>query len=524
MKSLFLYNLTANEERLVAEIRQAMEWKESVNICSTNGMEVSLVVRNVLSDLLRRMSDAGNRFLTLSLGGSRFEYNLHHIVQLANELGILRTICFDDVNFIPSIVEGMSRNPNLREISLCIASPNWRISAIKLFCKTLNSPLSRIETLRVRTWTHVDCFTRDQIDTPEVAKWDEGLDPILQALVGKASVHHLELRVHDLFSTSQTSILHQCLCHSDCQIATLDLRVQRSATRAHSNINPLHWIFPGMKENTRLKHLHLCGWKLTAANSDSIIDALRTCHHLEEFIFDRSQLEGSPSSFIVALIQLDFLKSISSYSNAWKLSPPRRYDELDVSALLPALSENSSLESLYLRDMNVSTETINKLLHVIGEHCTNLKVLELINVSKLSVSEEEPFLEPLRCPGIQKLHLVGLPPFASKRRRGAQYEDRAAWFRDALEKCPRLHSFGPGENHGLSRFLVDIDADLLHTADFHKYGQVMVAKSSSPSLWPHVLEKIQSEMDNSNRISSLIFELLAKGCMEYCLQADNTSI
>ncbi|CAJ1955335.1 unnamed protein product [Cylindrotheca closterium] len=518
MKSLFLYNLTANEERLVAEIRQAMEWKESVNICSTNGMEVSLIVRNVLSELLVRISEVGNRFMTLSLGGSKFGCNLNHVVQLANELGILKKICFDDVNFIPSIVHGMCLNPNLLEISLCIASPNWRKSALISFCKALTNPQSRLEILRVRTWTHVDCFTRNQLDIPQVTQWDEGLDPILQALVGKNSIHYLEVQVHDLFSTEQKSILNQCLCHEDCQIATLDLRVQRSTTKDPSNANALSWIFPGMKKNTRLRHIHFCGWKLTAGHSKEIINALQSCRHIEGFKFDRSQLESNPSAFITALLKLDFLKSISSYSNGWKLSPPRRYDEFDISALLPAITGNNSLEALYLRDMNVSIESINELLRIIGEHCPHLNTLELINMSKLSTSGEDRFLEPLRCPYIEKVHLVGLPPFASKRRRGAQYEDRTAWFRRALVECPRLYSFGPGENYGLSRFLVDIDTNLLHSADFHKYGQLVVGKSNPPSLWTHVLHKIQCELDDPKRISSVIFALLAKGCIQSFIQ------
>lgn len=521
MKPLFLYNLTANEERLVAEIRQAIEWKESVNICSTHGMEVSVIVRNVLSELLVKMSEVGNRFLTLSLGGSRFDCNLNHIIRLANELGILKKICFDDVNYIPSIVQGLCLNPNLREISLCIASSSWRKSALTSFYKALTNPQSRLEILRVRTWTQVDCFTRNHLDMPHVAQWDEGLDPILQALVGKCSIQYLELQVHNLFSTEQKSMLHQCLCHEDCQISTLDLRVQGSTTKDHSNANALGWIFPGMEVNTRLKNIHFCGWKLTATDSKEIINALRSCRHIEGFKFDRSQLESSPSAFIIALLQLDFLKSISSYSNAWKLTPPRRYDEFDVSALLPAIIGNNSLEALYLRDMNVSTESINELLRLIGEHCPHLNTLELINASKPSTSDENTFLAPLRFSNIEKLHLVGLPPFASKRLRGAQYADRTVWFRQALEKCPRLYSFGPGENYGFSRFLVDIGTNLLHTADLHKYGQVLVGKSNVPSLWPHVLSKIQCELDDPKRISSVIFALLTKGCLQSCVQSDD---
>eukprot|EP00980_Cylindrotheca_fusiformis_P028964 scaffold22680_cov107-Cylindrotheca_fusiformis.AAC.33 len=516
MKPLFLYNLNTNEERLVSEIQLAHEWKDSLNICSTLGMEVSETVRDALLALLQDMSKSESRYLTLSLGGCRFNCNLAQVVKRGNELSLLEKISIDDADFIPSIVGGVFQNSQLREISLCIASPAWKESAaLDSLCQVLNTTSSKVECLRIRTWTYIDNFYRNNGNMPDTSSWDNGVDPILEAIVGNISIKHLQLQLQDTLSPSQTKSTQTILSHPNCRIAKLDLRIQKMRRSTPSTSNLLECILSGIICNTYLKCFHLCGWKMNSKDAESLLKALQVCRHIEGFKFDRSMLECDRNQFFTKLLQLDFLKSISSYSNSWNLSPPKRYDDLDMDVLCPAITQNTTLEALKLRNMNVSTSSMNKLLKQLDKGCPKLKVLKIINVSKTALSggKQEEILEPIQCGHIEKLHLMGFPPFACKRRRDTVHDERIDWFRHALETNPCLYSFGPGESYGLTRFLQDVPAELLQLADHNRFGRVLTQRPGCHSLWPVVLENINTRIDDDKeRQATAIYGVLSKCC------------
>lgn len=501
----------------MSEIEQAHEWNDSLNICSTLGMEVSDEVRRALTALLENMSKKENRpHLALSLGGSRFNRNLEQIVQLANRLNLLEKICCDDANFIPAIVAGTFQNPQLKEISVCIASPSWKDSALKSLCQALTSSSSNIGCLRIRTWTYIDNYSRNHGDMPDTASWDEGLDPILEAIAGNASVQHLQLQVHSNFSPRQMKLLRRILCHGQCHIIKLDLRIQRiaSTSKCLASHSP-ESILPRIISNPCLKEFHLCGWKMNSKDAECLRGALRSCRNLVGFKFDRSMVECDRNEFVTKLLQLDFLKSISSYSNSWSSSPPKRYDDLDLDKILPAIIQNETLEALKMKNMNVSVTSVNKLLESLGEHCPNLKTLKIINVSaaKGSVRNQKVFLEPIHCRNLEVLHLIGLPPFECKRNPDAFFAKRRDWFVHALENNPRLYSFGPGECCGLTRFLRDVDAGLLQLADQNRFGRGLLGNPKYHNVWPKVLEQINTSLDDPQRQASVIYGLLSNGCL-----------
>lgn len=534
MKSLFLYNFDENDDRLISEIQQAKEDAEGrISICSTLGFELNDQVFAALSDLLENMDPTNESGLvTLALGGCKYSNRLDRIIYLAHKLMVLEKICLDDARFVPILERGivLQQNSNLKEISLSIASSAWKKATLGSLCCALKSSAPNLECLRVRTWTYGGSgntsghgnFYRNESQglVNNTSSWDEGLDTFLDAMIGKKSLLYLQLQVFEMFSLEQKSYLQNLLSHSNCRLAHLDLRVQKTSDTSSNNYSTIEWLVPAIKANTFLKSIHLSGWSISTIDKDYLLAALQSCRHLESFKFDRSRLTCDPNQFVKGLLELDFLKTISSYSNSLKSGC-----NLDIESLIPAIIQNNSVENLKVTDINVSITVMNKLLKVIGS-CPTLKSLKIVNIPRSTTTTtttmaggggENHFLDPLTCCHLQRLQLVGFAPFVSKRKLFAFYKERQAWFYNALEQNPRLYRFGPGEeSYGLNRFLASVDGPLLYLADLNRFGRIFFGKPEYRFIWPIVLARVNDQLQDPERQASVIYGLLSNGLLSSC--------
>lgn len=512
MKSLVLYNFDENEDRLISEIRKAKELDGRLSICSTLGYELTERVCDALSDLVENMDPTeGKQLLTLALGGCKHNEYLNTIICLAQKQMVLEKICLDDARFVPILEHGMvlQENRNLKEISLCIASSEWRRIEMKSFCNALKTSAPNLECLRLRTWTHRprschDDYYRSDSNMVNTTSWDEGLDLFLEAIVGKKSLVHIQLQVLEMFSLEQKRCMERMLSDPNCRINKLDLRIQQMSDTDHSNIQ---WLVPGIKQNKCFQMLELSGWKFSNNDKDCLLQALNNCRHLECFKFDTSQLQCDPNQLLMGLLQLDFLKEIDFYSN----NPKKDDYDLDMELLMPLIVQTTSLEKINLTGTNFSTNVMNKLLKVLGS-CETLRCLKIINVPESSKGDNKSFLEPLNCCNLQQLQLVGFSPFVSKRNLFAYYQERREWFYNALRQNPKLYRFGPGDFYGLTRFLETVDLPLLYMADLNRFGRIFSGKPEYRSLWPLLLAQVNEKLEeNSQRQVSTIFGLLSNG-------------
>jgi hypothetical protein len=138
------------------------------------------------------MSKTESWFLALSLGGCKLTCNLDQVVQLANKLHLLEKICFDDVNFIPSVGGGVFQNSHLEEVSLCIACfsnleeiraeitlPSTEYYSVK--CRVPPNPDMDLHSLLLsQSWLYACHYLLGQ-----------RVDPILEAIAGNDSIQHL---------------------------------------------------------------------------------------------------------------------------------------------------------------------------------------------------------------------------------------------------------------------------------------------------------------------------------------------
>jgi hypothetical protein len=452
------------------------------------------------------------------LGGCKLSSTLEKVLYLASRQKLLEKISLDDARFIPALSGGIS----LREISLCIASSTWKdYSFFKPLCQALKESTKNLECLRIRNWTYHAPNTEEDVYRNHIGKianttsWDEGLDDLLDAIMGKESTQHLQIQVLERFTMKQKYLLQQILCHHQCRISKLDLRIHEAEDKVTASIQ--EWLLPGIMRNIHLKWFHLSGWRLSLQDTKYLLEALSCSHHLESFKFDRSQLECDCNKFVVELLQLGFLKSISSYNKVYSQKGKKNLD-IDQD-LLTAIRQNKSVESLKLKDMNVSTATVNKLLTLIGSSCPNIKFLKIVNLPQQSKPDKSDvdFLAPLDCYHLQQLHLMGFRPFASKRRHFSLQEDRRTWFKNALQRNPHLYRFGPGESYGLTQYLTDVDSPLLHLADLNRFGRSFAGKPKYQAIWPLIFEIVNKHLhQDPPRQASVIYGLISNGYLASC--------